>query len=160
MIQIILRNLKCNKILILRHLYKFVGLLILSILIYACSSSPLKKGTSKEEPVVISNDSLEYEVIIFDIGFNTYLNSIAKPIGYYSQNYLENWNQIYVTNWNIRAQNPENFNADLYQNIIDYSRLIDYGMEVNYKLFNYFEFAQQKYNMRLDSNLGGPNRIR
>tara|TARA_R110000787_G_scaffold7747_5_gene26045 strand:- start:1233 stop:1622 length:390 start_codon:yes stop_codon:yes gene_type:complete len=128
---------------------------------YACSSSPLKNGkTIKEEAVVIANDSLEYEVTIFDIGFNNYLNSIAKPVGFYSQNYLENWNNIYVTNWNIRAQNPTRYSQDIYQNIIYYSANIDYGMDVNYKLFNYFQFAQQKYKMRLDGGLGAPVRIR
>jgi hypothetical protein len=145
----------------MRHLQKIIEILGLSILIYACSSSPLKNGkTIKEEAVVIANDSLEYEVIIFDIGFNTYLNSIAKPAGYYSQNYLENWNNIYVTNWNIRAQNPTRYGQNIYQNIIDYSANIDYGMDVNYKLFNYFQFAQWKYKMRLDGGTGAPVRIR
>ena len=136
----------------MRHLPKIIGILVLSVLMYACGSSSLKDPqTKKEEPVVIANDSLEYEVIIFDIGFNNYLASQARPIGYYSQNYLENWNIIYVTNWNIRAQNPTRYNQDIYQNIIDYSSSIDYGMDVNYKLFNYFQFAQQKYKMRLDN---------
>ena len=145
----------------MRSLYKIIGVLLLSILMYACSSSPLKNGkTIKEEAVVIANDSLEYEVTIFDIGFNNYLNSIAKPVGFYSQNYLENWNNIYVTNWNIRAQNPTRYSQDIYQNIIYYSANIDYGMDVNYKLFNYFQFAQQKYKMRLDGGLGAPVRIR
>lgn len=145
----------------MRHLHKIIGVLILSIMVYACSSSSLKNGTTKkEEPVVIANDSLEYEVIIFDIGFNYYLNSIAKPVGYYTQNYLENWNRTYITTWNIRAQNPTQFDQNIYANIIDYNFKIDYGMDVNYKLFNYFEFAQQKYNMRLDGGSGSPVRIR
>ncbi len=118
--------------------------------IWACSSSPLKnKSSDKEDPVVISNDSLEYEVIIMDIGFNRYLNTIARPVGYYSQNYLENWNRIYVMNWNIRARNQSQFNQNIYENVIDYDPQIDYGYDVNYKLFNYFEFAQRKYRMNL-----------
>ena len=67
----------------MRSLYKIIGVLLLSILMYACSSSPLKNGAN-----------------------------------------------------------------------------IDYGMDVNYKLFNYFQFAQQKYKMRLDGGLGAPVRIR
>jgi len=145
----------------MRHLPKIIGILVLSVMMYACGSSSLKNPqTKKEEPVVIANDSLEYEVIIFDIGFNNYLASQARPIGYYSQNYLENWNVIYVTNWNIRAQNPTRYNQDIYQNVIDYSSSIDYGMDVNYKLFNYFQFAQQKYKMRLDNEAGTNVRIR
>ena len=33
--------------------------------------------------------------------------------------------------------------------MIDYQQNIDYCYEVNYKLFNYFLFAQQKYKMDL-----------
>jgi hypothetical protein len=114
----------------------------------------------KEEPVVIANDSLEYEIIIFDIGFNTWLNSIAQPIGFYSQQYMENLNRIYVTTWNNRVLNSSQFDPQVYNNIINYEFGTDYGLEVNYKLFNYFLFAQQKYKMRLDNGVGPSPRIR
>lgn len=150
------------KSLIMRHLHKFIGIFILAIIVYACSSPAdgLKQKKEEEKPVVIANDSLEYEVIIFDVGFNNFLASRAKPRGFYTKSYMENWNQIYVINWNMRAQNPLRFNANIYGNIINYDRNIDYGFEVNYKLFNYFQFAQQKYNMRLDGGTGRPIRIR
>ena len=126
---------------------------------WACGSSPVKNtNTQKEEPVVIANDSLEYEIVIIDIGFNLYLNTIAQPVGYYSQNYLENRNRRFVTNWNMRVRNPSQFNANIYENIIDYQPNIDYGYDVNYKLFNYFMFAQRKYKMSL--SVGYSNRIR
>ncbi|CAM1346205.1 DUF6146 family protein [Tenacibaculum crassostreae] len=139
----------------MKRLQYLLALLISGLLLWACASSPSKTTSSeKEEPVVIANDSLEYEIIIIDPGFTAYLNSIAKPEGFYSQSYLENKNQLYVVNWNYRAQNPLQFNPNIYENVIDYSPHINYGYEVNYKLFNYFEFAQQKYRM----SLGGINR--
>lgn len=145
----------------MKSLHTFCGLLIVSIFVYACSSLPMKNEMSaKEKPVVIANDSLEYEVIIFDIGFNLYLNTTAKPMGYYSQNFLENKNTIYVNNWNMRAMNANLYDTSIYENIIDYDPKINYGIEVNYKLFNYFLFAQQKYNMRLDGTSGTSVRIR
>ncbi|WP_207893738.1 DUF6146 family protein [Tenacibaculum sp. M341] len=120
------------------------------VLILSCASNTtIQQNNKEEEPVVIKNDSLEYEITIIDIGFNTYLNSIARPAGYYSQAYLENRNRIYVPLWNARVNNPTRFNPNIYENIIDYNANIDYGYDVNYKLFNYFEFAQQKYRMRL-----------
>lgn len=145
---------------ILRHLHKITGLLILGILFYACSSSQIKNSkTEKEEPVVISNDSLEYEIIIIDVGFTRFLNTVAQPMGYYSQAYLENRNRFFVNTWNMRVNNP-NFSNNIYQWPIDYNPRINYGMEVNYKLFNYFMFAQQKYKIRLDGGIGAPLRIR
>lgn len=144
----------------MKLLKQILLLFSVGMFIWACGSSTIKnKNTAiKEEPVVIANDSLEYEITIIDIGFNLFLNSVAHPEGYYSQKYLESRNQIFVTNWNIRAQNPSQFNANIYENVIDYQPNIDYGYEVNYKLFNYFMFAQQKYKMSL--GVGYSGRIR
>ena len=126
--------------------------LVILLTIVSCGTSNTKNTTNSkkdmEEAVVISNDSLEYEIIILDIGFNTYLHTIAKPIEYYSQNYLETKNNFYVVEWNIRANNPMQY-GDLYDNRIEYLPNVDYGLEVNYKLFNYFQFFERKYSVRL-----------
>lgn len=128
----------------------------IGIFFWACASSPIKKNTSNtEKPVVIANDSLAYEVIIIDPGFNLFLNTVAKPEGYYSQKYLEVRNNTWVLAWNNRARNPHQFNSNIYENIIDYQATTDYGYEVNYKLFNYFLFAQQKYKMNLGGGFSG-----
>ena len=127
-----------------------------SLLLYACASSPIKDSSNqKEKPVVIANDSLEYEVTIIDPGFTYFLNAVAQPEGYYSQNYLEIKNNAWVIEWNNRVRNPNQFNASIYENIVDYQAHIDYGYEVNYKLFNYFVFAQQKYKMNLGGGFSG-----
>ena len=130
-----------------KHFFLFISI---GLFLWACASSSIKKNTTKkEEPVVIANDSLEYEIIIFDIGFNAFLNSIAQPKGFYSQSYLEARNTAWVITWNNRVTNNIQFNQDIYENIIDYQPQINYGYEVNYKLFNYFLFAQRKYKMSL-----------
>ena len=126
-----------------------IGAILLVLFIISCGST--SKTTVKNEDntpegaVRIANDSLEYEIIIFDIGFDTYLNTIAQPQWYYSLEYLENKNKFYVTEWNIRAQNPFKYNPNIYENNIDYDFNVNYGLEVNYKLFNYFKFVQYKY---------------
>lgn len=129
--------------------------LVLSLFIFSCGTQQntvaSTNDTEKEEPVRIANDSLEYEIMIIDIGFNYYLNSIAKPMSYYSNDYLRSRNLVYVSEWNSRARNPSRFNPNIYENVIDYQANIDYGLEVNYKLFWYFQFAQRKHNMRLGS---------
>lgn len=132
-------------------LLKNISLLFcIGLLIWSCGSSPLSnKKVPKEEPVIIANDSLEYEVIIIDPGFTAYLASTAQPKGFYSQSYLEARNRSWVITWNQRAINHSNFNQNIYENVIDYQSTIDYGYEVNYKLFNYFLFAQRKYKMSL-----------
>ncbi|TDT45098.1 hypothetical protein CLV90_2181 [Maribacter spongiicola] len=101
------------------------------------------------DTITISSDETEYEIIIIEPGFNTWLSSIAKPEGYYSQNFLENRNYIMVTEWNNRVMQPSRFDPNLYELRIDYSNQIDYGYDVNYKLYNYFIYFQRKYNQRL-----------
>ena len=140
----------------MKHLKQFLMLFSIGLFLWACGVPPIKNENSqKEEPVVIANDSLEYEITIIDIGFNLFLNSVAQPRSYYSQSYLENRNRMFVTTWNMRAQNLEQFNANIYENVIDYQPGINYGYEVNYLLFNYFMFAQRKYKMRLGTGFSG-----
>ncbi len=110
-----------------------------------------KLAFAKQEgdTVKIASDDIEYEIIIIEPGFNFWLQSIAKPEGYYAQSFLENRNKIYVTEWNQRVLQPLRYDPSLYELQIDYSSNIDYGYEVNYKLFNYFIYFQRKYNQRL-----------
>lgn len=126
--------------------YATIGLFIVG-----CSSTSkiaTKDANFPEEVVRIANDSLEYEIVIMDIGFETYLNTIAKPMNFYSQEYYENKNRFYVSEWNIRAQNPIRYRSDIYENQIDYDFNVNYGLEVNYKLYNYFKFVEHKYRQR------------
>ena len=102
-----------------------------------------------DKAVTIANDSIEYQITIIDPGFSFWLNSIAKPRGFYSNQYMRNRNNIYVINWNQRVSEPLRYNSNLYEMQINYDSSIDYGYEVNYQLYNYFIYFQRKYNQRL-----------
>ncbi|WP_372769285.1 DUF6146 family protein [Lutibacter sp.] len=134
----------------MKNLFYYVTI---GLFIVGCSSTTKTTKTSDanypKEAVRIANDSLEYEIIITDIGFETYLNTIAKPMWFYSKEYYETKNRFYVSEWNIRASNPLRYRSDIYENHIDYDPNVDYGLEVNYKLYNYFKFVEYKYNQRL-----------
>lgn len=105
--------------------------------------------TPKPSDVVrIANDSLEYEVLIIDTGFNSWLAGHAKPRKYYSETYLESKNQIYVSEWNSRAMQPQRYRG-LYEMRIDYDPNIHYGYEVNYLIYNYMVYFQLTNNQQL-----------
>lgn len=131
--------------------------LLLSIFLFNCNTSktPVSKKDKKEiattenDTVRIANDELEYEIIIIDPGFVTWIATVPQPRGFYSQQYMENRNRIYVIEWNQRVIQPQQFNPQLYELQIDYNPNIDYGYEVNYMLYNYFIYFQLKYNQRL-----------
>jgi len=104
---------------------------------------------TKQDTVRIANDELEYEILIIEPGFNSWMMGRVKPEGYYSQSFLESRNAIYVSEWNNRVMQPQRYNPNLYEMQIDYSRFIDYGYEVNYKLYYYFIYFQLHYKQQL-----------
>ncbi len=116
----------------------------------AVSNTDLK-NIPKEDIVTIANDDIEYEITIIEPGFNAWLRSIARPKGYYSQKYMETHNWNFVQEWNNRVLNPQQFNPSIYELQIDYQPHIDYGYDVNYKLFNYFIYFQLTYNQQLST---------
>jgi hypothetical protein len=127
---------------------KIVISLLLIIALASCHFDknivPKEKKSIAEkttDTIRIANDSLEYEVIIIDSGFNSWLYGNAQPRGFYSESYLENRNQIYVTEWNNRVMQPLRYN-DLYEMQINYDRNIHYGYEVNYLIYNYMIYFQ------------------
>lgn len=105
--------------------------------------------TEVADTVAISDPESNYEIIIIEPGFNVWLQSVARPEGYYSQTFMENRNRLYVIEWNNRVVNALQYNPQLYELQINYDPLVDYGYEVNYKLYNYFIYFQRKYNQRL-----------
>lgn len=131
-----------------------IYIVVLGLFIYSCSSTKNRDFSKKEitananDTVRIANDSLEYEIIVIEPGFNLFVNSIARPRGYYSQSYLENKNKFLVQEYNIRVSQPFKFNPNLYIQEINYDNSVDYGYEVNYMLYNYFVFFSREYNQR------------
>ncbi|TJY33935.1 DUF6146 family protein [Pontimicrobium aquaticum] len=134
------------------------AILILLICFGAVSCNSTKKVSNSSEPktteqdtVRIANDELEYEIIIIDPGYSSWLIGRARPKGYYSQQFLETRNRVLVTEWNNRVLQPQRYNPNLYEMRIDYDPNIDYGYEVNYKLYNYFIYFQLTYKQQLSS---------
>lgn len=135
------------------------GILILISVIALSCGGPRKTLTAKTEArndtVRIANDSLEYEIIIIDPGFTTWLNTVARPRQYYGQSYLEARNRVWVIEWNRRTRLPMQF-GDMYLMEIDYRPDVNYGYEVNYLLFNYLVYFQQTNGQRLGTFQANP----
>ena len=134
------------------------SLYIIAILLFAILSCNTSKSTviksdsalaTQNDTIRIANDSLEYEVIIIDSGFSTWLLTRAYPRGYNSQSYLESKNQLYINEWNNRVIQPQRYDPDLYGMSINYDSNINYGYEVNYMIYNYMIFFQNTYKQKL-----------
>ncbi|PKB15479.1 DUF6146 family protein [Flavobacterium sp. 5] len=132
-----------------------IYILLILFIIIACNTS---KSTisNTEKPITTGNDTikivnkeLEYEVIIIETGFDSWLQSTALPRGYYSQSYLEAKNYPYILEWNNCVLQPQRYSPNLYEMTINYEPTINYGYEVNYLIYNYMIYFQNKYNQRL-----------
>ena len=134
-------------------------LAIILVSLFSCKTSkPTFSKNNKTIPtqsdtVRIANEELQYEVIIIDPGFSTWLYSMALPRNYYSQSYLENKNQIWINEWNSRVLQPQRYSPNLYEMTINYDSNIDYGYEVNYLIYNYFIYFQNTYKQKLFGNV-------
>lgn len=133
---------------------KKTGFLIIVILfVLACTSQKgavnIKKATSAE----VEQDSVEYELVTFDLKFDTWYQLHNSPATYRLQEYYENWNRRYVSEWNNKSMMLAR--SSFFEPIIGYEPNVDYGFELNHKLFYYFQYVEKVLKIPvLDS--GGP----
>jgi len=142
-----------------KHFKKIIPFIIIIALIASCksynSNQTINNGNEntlvENDTVTISSDESDYEIIIIEPGFNSWLLFTARPRGFHSQQWLESRNTIMVQSWNQRNLQPSVYDPNLYELRIDYDTRTDYGYDVNYKLYNYFLYFQLTYNQRLSS---------
>lgn len=129
-------------------------LILFILMLIGCTSMQrntmqIDNSFKPSDTIKISNEELDYEVIIIDPGFSSWLYSTARPRGYYSENYMQTRNRIYVQEWNNRVLQPSKYDSNLYEMQINYDLSISYGYEVNYLIFNYFNYFQITYKQQL-----------
>lgn len=134
----------------------FLPILLVGISLTGCKTVRKAESAAQQPPQVklVKNqaeeeekDSVEYELIVLDPKFESWL-ATQPPATFYSQQYYETWNQQYVTEWNHRHNNPLRYGS-FYETHIDYDPHIDYGLELNYRLYSYFRFIEDEYGIVL-----------
>jgi hypothetical protein len=105
-----------------------------------------KKEIDPQKTVMVSEDSTEYRLIIMDLGFDSWL--ATRPArDFYSNNYYRLKNRFYVSEWNFRY--IASSNPDLYDNYIEYDPDTDYGIDINYRLYYYFRYFEERNHVNL-----------
>ena len=97
------------------------------------------------KPDTVKADSTEYELIIFDEGFESWYIKNYKPKWYHTKSYYKHWNQRYVNKWNYRY----NLGDHRFDSYIDYQPTKNYGKELEHKLYYFFEYFQETHNISL-----------
>ncbi len=130
-------------------------LLGLKLAFYSCESgkSTIKGNTDtssqtiKNDTIHIANEELEYEILIIEPGFDSWLIT-QPPRTFHGIDYLENKNSLYVYEYNRRVHDLK-YNRRFYTQEIEYDSSIHYGLEVNYLLYNYFKYFEEHYKQNL-----------
>jgi hypothetical protein len=126
-----------------------IGLVFL-VAIHISGFSQKNKNYVRVKSDTVAIDRVDYELIVLDPGFDSWL--ATKPsMNFYSKEYYEQKNRLYVTEWNNRYTNPAFF-GNLYDNRIDYDMLTDYGLDLNYRLYYYFLFFEEMNHLKLLSS--------
>ncbi len=107
-------------------------------------------GNPRENVILITTKKPkeEYEVIVFDAGFSSFLATQKSP-AFYSESTLKAKNALMVNEWNSRHRQPSLYDSSIYEVNIDYNQNIDYGLGVEYQLYMFFRYMEKENNMSL-----------
>ena len=119
---------------------------IIALLIWSCS--PVK-NSSKTSAIVLKNshDSTEYEIVIIDNHFEQWYQLNYSEAKDRTDEYYHSKNLIAVLNWNDYYWGGKYI--EVVDSYINYQPQIDYGIEVNRKLYWYFKYVQENYKIKL-----------
>ena len=116
-----------------------LSLLLILVFAISCASHKNQIKFSETTPSQ-ENDSTQYELVVFDPNFETWYTLKDNPAMYHSQSYYEVWNRQYVLAWNLHAMD---FRANkFFETIVGYEFDVDYGFQLNHKLFHYFMYVE------------------
>ncbi|MEE4116370.1 MAG: DUF6146 family protein [Marinilabiliaceae bacterium] len=121
---------------------------IISILFAAFFGFSALYAQEARDTIVIdaAKDSTEYQLIIIDPGFESWLVT-QPPISFHSKQYYRTWNLRYVNEWNNLYRSGRY--PQYVESYVDYDPNADYDIELNYKLYWYFRYFEKKYGITL-----------
>ena len=123
-------------------MYKFIIIISSLLILASCASQKTGKTVTISNETGNQEDSVTYELTIMDPEFESWMITNSRPLWYHSQSYLESWNRMYVTAWNSKVTSGSG--SRFFETYIDYQNHIDYGLELNYQLFYYFQFVERR----------------
>lgn len=124
-------------------------LLLFGIIIFATwSCTQQKQITQSPQPqATITEDDTEYNILIIDPDFDRwymmrYSTSMDRSNEFYAGMNIrgaQNWNDFYN-----RGKYPQ-----IIGSYLNYSPFIDYGLDVNRRLYWYFKYVEENFKVRL-----------
>jgi hypothetical protein len=119
--------------------------LILFIVTAGCASQKVvQKSTA---PKISTEDSIQYELLVFDTGFESWYTLKNSPALSRSKGYYHDWNVRYVQGWNTKVM--ESHHSEIFSDLINYEFYVNYPYEIEHKLFYYFQYIEQELHISI-----------
>lgn len=133
---------------------KLISLLLLGVIIYGCASKAKEEEFISEEmtsidTVRIAHDSLDYELVFVEQGFDYWMETEALPVEEYEEDFLIWRNLEMIDTYNFRCMDKILYPEFYEEQIIYEPETIDYGKDYHYLLYNYLLFFQERYRQNL-----------
>jgi len=125
---------------------RFFIIAAISLLTWACSTGK-EAARSSATVAKSSQDSTEYEIRVIDPYFDQWYEINYSPAKDLTNDHYRRNNILAVATWNEYYQNVRY--PMVIDSYIDYQPSIDYGLEVNRKLYWYFVYVREHYGIRL-----------
>lgn len=123
------------------------------VIITGCQSVTSPGEKNRGSNIITQKDgSDEYELIIIDSDFDRWFSMNRRPVDLHSLEYYESQNRRYVQAWNQKVNQQGAYHGVDYpfENYIDYDSNINYGLELNYQLYNYFRYIEDRFGNMYD----------
>ena len=123
-------------------LFGVILLNVLSIEVYG----QYENERLRVKPAEIPSDSIEYELLVFDTGFESWY--LTRPVQQHSHSYYRSKNIQYVSEWNNRFLSTPRY-SQLLMNRIEYDPSVNYPLELDSKLYWYFIYFEETNRIKL-----------
>ena len=125
------------------------GLILIVILLFGCTSSGQLSRVPAENIIDLSQneEKEEYKLIVLDPGFDTWFATTWNSGKDRSVDYYSHWNYRYVSEWNYKVTRPHT--SQFFDTMIQYDPTIDYGIEIERKLYFYFRWVDTKLGIQV-----------
>jgi len=133
---------------IMRNIQTTLVLALAAAMFFSCGtprSISDSAGRVGVKDTIAADDSTEYDLIVFDSGFDYWLNSRSYSKSHYSNEYLRTANLQYVNEWNRRFLKGDR----RIDSFVEYDPLTKYDFNFNFKLFMYFKYFEETNRIKL-----------
>lgn len=112
-------------------------LVLFLALLSACTVSKPATGNAVSTP---QPDSTEYEMIVFDSGFESWYALHSSKATERTIEYYRSMNQLYAREWNYKATSARH--NRFFASTINYEPSENYPLEIERKLYSYFRYVE------------------